>query len=30
VEVVRGIRRHCAAKYSYAGQFRELVEIVES
>jgi len=30
VEVVRGIRRHCAAKYAYEAQLRALVEIVES
>jgi hypothetical protein len=28
--VVRGIRRHCAAKYAYEAQLRALVEIVES
>jgi hypothetical protein len=30
VEIVRGIRRRCAAKYSYAAQLRELIDIVES
>src|SRR5262249_38441869 len=30
VEVVRGIRRHCAAKYAYEAQLPALVEIGES